>query len=104
MKYIIFSKFNSHHYLFLSYFIISTTRAIINLKFVSTQDIISSFHSYYISSLSDFVSIIPILIIKKRSKSSKDNGDGGVGGLNPIELLYTDLYMENISLPIYILL
>ena len=69
MKYLIFSKLNRNHFLFLSYFIISMIRNIVNNKINKSKDIIETFHKYYISSLSDLLSIIPIIIIEVRSKS-----------------------------------
>ena len=69
MKYLIFSKLNRNHFLFLSYFIISIIRNIVNSKIKTSKDIIQTFHKYYISSLSDLLSIIPLIIIKVRSKS-----------------------------------
>jgi len=73
MKYLIFSKLNRNHFLFLSYFIISMIRNIVNSKIKTSKDIskdiIQTFHKYYISSLSDLLSIIPLIIIKVRSKS-----------------------------------
>ena len=67
MKYIIFSELNKNHFLFLSYFILSVIIALSN-NHITTKDIIGSFHQTYIFRLSDFLSIIPFLIIKVRSK------------------------------------
>ena len=44
-------------------------RNIVNNKIKTSKDIIQTFHKYYISSLSDLLSIIPLIIIKVRSKS-----------------------------------
>ena len=44
-------------------------RNIVNNKINKSKDIIETFHKYYISSLSDLLSIIPLIIIKVRSKS-----------------------------------
>ena len=69
MKYIIFSKLNRNHFLFLSYFIIAIIKDIVNKYIIiKTNDLIKTFHKYYINSLSDFLSIIPFIIIKVRSK------------------------------------
>jgi len=73
MKYFLFTKLNFDHFLFLSYFIINTVRSIIQDFNKPTKDIVLSFHNCYIYTLSDFLSIIPILIIKHRSKSLKNN-------------------------------
>ena len=68
MKYLIISELNRNHFLFLSYFIIATIKMIVKRYITSTDDIIKTFHDYYIDSLSDFLSIIPFIIIKLRSK------------------------------------
>ena len=70
MKYLIFSELNRNYFLFLSYFIISIIKEIVNKYITSTKDIIQTFNKYYIYSLSDFLSIIPLIIIKVRSKSA----------------------------------
>ena len=69
MKYLIFAELNRNHFLFLTYFIISFIKAIFNRYIKTTEDIVESFHVYYIYTLSDFLSIIPVIIIKMRSKS-----------------------------------
>ena len=75
MKYLIFSKLNRNHFLFLSYFIISIIKDIVNTNIKASKDIIQTFHKYYIISLSDLLSIIPLIIIKIRSKGiSKKQG------------------------------
>ena len=68
MKYIIFSELNRNHFLFLTYFILSVIKEIINININITKDLVQSFHQFYISTLSDFLSIIPFIIIKVRSK------------------------------------
>ena len=73
MKYFLFTKFNFDHFLFLSYFIVNTIKSIIDRLNKPTKDIISSFHNCYLYTLSDFLSIIPILIIKHRSKGLRNN-------------------------------
>ena len=73
MKYFIFTKFNFNHILFLSYFIINNIKTILKKLYNPTKDIIASFFSNYLASFSDFLSIIPVLIIKKRTKNSKYN-------------------------------
>ena len=70
MKYLIFAELNRNHFLFLTYFIISFIKAIVNRYIKTTEDIVESFHVYYIYTLSDFLSIIPLIIIKVRSKST----------------------------------
>ena len=73
MKYLIFSKLNRNYFLFLSYFIITIIKDIVNKYITSSDDIIHSFHRYYIYTLSDFLSIIPFIIIKVRSKGISKN-------------------------------
>ena len=68
MKYIIFSEFNKNHFLFLTFFIISAILKLININIKATKDLVQSFHQFYISTLSDLLSIIPFIIIKVRSK------------------------------------
>ena len=63
MKYLIFSELNKNHFLFLSFFIITIIKEIVNRQIKSTQDVVHTFHKYYIYTLSDFLSIIPIIII-----------------------------------------
>ena len=70
MKYIIFSELNRNHFLFLTYFIISVVKSINNRYIRTTQDLVESFNQYYIYTLSDFISIIPLIIIKVRSKNT----------------------------------
>ena len=71
MKYLVFATPNSNHFLFLSFSILLIIRTIITEQSQLTQDIVENFHFSYLYSLSDFLSIIPIIIINKRSKSSK---------------------------------
>ena len=106
MKYLIFSKLNRNHFLFLSYFIISILKELVNknlspgndanytidLKYI--RDIVYSFNKYYINSLSDFLSIIPIIIIKVRSKSiSTKNQESSTRteASGSIKFIYTDV-------------
>ena len=76
MKYFIFSKLNRNHFLFLSYFIISIIKDIVNINIKASKDVIQTFHKYYIISLSDLLSIIPLIIIKIRSKSISNKKQG----------------------------
>ena len=97
MKHFIFQKFNITHFLFLSYFIITTLRGLINLT-KDTKDICSIFNYYYLCSFSDFVSIIPILIIVKRIKSSKINDNEETteqSNKNDKYLIYVDQVVKN---------
>lgn len=91
MKYLIFPELNKNHFLFLSYFIISTIEELIHYFYKSTNDIIGTFHQYYVYSLSDFLAIIPFIIIKIRSRSiskkeiSKNNE-------NSIQYIYNNTF------------
>ena len=73
MKYLIFSKLNKNHFLFLSYFIIAIIDELCNKYMKSTDDIAGTFHKNYIYSLSDLLSIIPFIIIKIRSRNTSNN-------------------------------
>ena len=73
MKYIIFSELNRNHFLFLSYLIIAIIIEIDNQHITSSNDIVNTFHKCFLHTLSDFLSIIPFIIITIRSKGvSKD--------------------------------
>ena len=96
MKYFLFPKFNCNHFLFISYFFISSIRELINRKMRYTKDIISTFNYYYLSSLSDFISIFPIIIIKFRSRRSKIYNDEDINtrkNSDKEQLIYNN--MEN---------
>ena len=71
MKYFLFPKLNSNHFLFLTYFVIYTVRTLIKEKSHTTNDICETFNYYYLYSFSDFLSIIPLIIIQKRTKTTK---------------------------------
>ena len=88
MKYLIISELNRNHFLFLSYFIIATIKMIVKRYITSTDDIIKTFHDYYIDSLSDFLSIIPLIIIKVRTKglSRNDQIENEVKSIEKIHL------------------
>ena len=95
MKYFIFSKLNRNHFLFLSHFAITIILDIVNEYIYLSNDLIFSFNKSYIYSLSDFLTLIPVIIIKKRSKSiSKENqesfkNDRTVSNID-IKYIYTD--------------
>ena len=90
MKYIIFAEFNRNHFLFLSYFIIVIIKEVINELYGSTKDIIASFVKYYSYSISDILSIIPIIIITIRSKSVQKDTLINKRANTDIILLYAD--------------
>ena len=68
MKYLIFAELSRNHFLFLTYFILSIIKEIVNHYIVSSNDAIHTFNKYYMCTLSDLLSIIPLTIIKMRSK------------------------------------
>ena len=73
MKYIIFSELNRNHFLFLSYLIIAIIIEINNQHITSSDDIVNTFHKCFLHTLSDFLSIIPFIIITIRSKGVSKN-------------------------------
>ena len=96
MKYLIFSELNRNHFFFLSYFIITIIKDFINRYIASGRDIIFKFNQYYIYSLSDFLSIIPFIIIKVRSKGiSKNDKESLTDNIREsslsIKYIYTDI-------------
>ena len=97
MKNFLFTKFNYNHFFFLSYFIIHVIKAIINKIDNPTNDIAETFNYYYVYTLSDFLSIIPVLIIKKRSRSSRIKEINTKEVSSKEELIYIDANAENRS-------
>ena len=104
MKYIIFEKPNKYHFLFLLYFIIKLIDEIIDKYIKTTSDIVHTFHKDYLGSMSDFLSIIPYIIIKVRSKSiskdklineNKPENANDIELNNDIEYIYSDMNAEN---------
>ena len=96
MKYLIFSELNRNHFFFLSYFIITIIKDFINRYIASGRDVIFKFNQYYIYSLSDFLSIIPFIIIKVRSKGiSKNDKESLTDNIREsslsIKYIYTDI-------------
>ena len=102
MKYLIFSELSRNHFLFLSYFIISIIKNIVNKYIVSTKDLIHTFNKYYMCTLSDLLSVIPLIIIKIRSKdilnkpkeNIKSNSDDKTES-SDINYIYTDYAQRN---------
>ena len=97
MKYFLFPKFNCNHFLFLSYFLISVIKELIILLEKPNADIAETFNYYYIYTSSDFLSIIPVLIIKIRSRSSKIKEINIQNNSNKDKLIYKDANVENRS-------
>ena len=96
MKYLIFSELQRNHFLFLSYLIISIIKNFNNRYRISGDDIIFEFNRYNIFILSDFLSIIPVIIIKVRSKGNsekyqEDFKDNSSKTSNDIKYIYTDV-------------
>ena len=90
MKYFIFSKLNKNHFLFLTYFFISIGLEIVNKYVVSGKDIIFELNRFYIYTLSHFLSIIPLIIIKIRTRGIKRNQSYKNIALYNINFIYTD--------------
>ena len=86
MKYIIISGLNRNYFLFLSYFIITMIRQITSNYITTTKDIINIFHKYYIHTLSNFISIIPFIVIKIRSKGISRNSTNKLNSKRKIKL------------------
>ena len=102
MKYVIFSKLNKNHFLFLSFIIIKIIDELCRNYMEKVDDIIRIFHHNYIGSLSDFLSIIPFIIIKIRSKDISKNElkkenikEKEQDSNNAIEYIYSDQKTEN---------
>ena len=98
MKYLLITKFNVNHFLFLSYLVLTFIFKLIGYYINSTDDISATFHSYYIASLSDFLSIIPFLIIKIRSQSSRVSDIKRINtqkSYNSELLIYNDISIDN---------
>ena len=102
MKYLIFSELSRNHFLFLSYFIISIIKNIVNKQIKTTKDLIQTFNTYYMCTLSDLLSVIPLIIIKIRSKdilnkpreNTKSNSDDRTES-SDINYIYTDYAQRN---------
>ena len=102
MKYVIFSKLNKNHFLFLSFIIIKIIDELCHNYMEKVDDIIRIFHHNYIGSLSDFLSIIPFIIIKIISKDISKNElkkenikEKEQDSNNDIEYIYSDQKTEN---------
>ena len=103
MKYVIVSKLNKNHFFFLSYFIFKIIEGLCNKYSQTTQDIVGIFHHNYIDSMSDFLSIIPYIIIKIRSRNISKNKlnkenikEKEQDSNNNIEYIYSDPKRDNI--------
>ena len=95
MKCIQLNKFDIRYLLFLMYFIISIAIDLIKHYCDTTDDIIEEFHQRVIYSLSDFLSVIPIIIIKVRSKGIKGkNILPEMNNKNEIELIFYETQYE----------
>ena len=70
-KYILFPKLHLKHLLFLFFFVISCIKKGLQIFFESNQRIEIEFLKLYIYDFGDFLSIIPLMIIKKRMKNKK---------------------------------
>jgi len=74
-KYFLFPKLYSKHLLFLYFFIISCFKRGIQIFFEKEQKLAIEFIELYLFDLGDFLSIIPLLIMKKRMKDERKNNN-----------------------------
>ena len=72
-KYLLFPKLYPKHLLFLYFFIISCLKKGIQIFFEDEQGLAIEFIELYIFDFGDFLSIIPLLIMKKRMKNEKED-------------------------------
>lgn len=70
-KYLLFPKLHLKHLLFLFFFLISCIKKSIQIYFEQSHKISIDFIKLYIYDLGDFLSIIPLLIIKYRMRNIK---------------------------------
>ena len=70
-KYLLFPKLHLKHLLFLFFFVISCIKKGMQIYFEQNQRIEIEFLKLYIYDFGDFLSIIPLMIIKKRMKKKK---------------------------------
>ena len=71
-KYIFLPKLELKHLLFLAFFIVTCVKKGFQIKFELDQKVSIEFIKLYIYDFGDFLSIIPLLIMKKRMKNEKD--------------------------------
>ena len=72
-KYILFPKLDLKYLLFLFFFIVSIIRSLMKNYIEDNEGLSVEFLELYINIISDFISIIPVLIILKRTKSTKND-------------------------------
>ena len=72
-KYFLFPKLYSKHLLFLYFFIISCFKRGIQIFFEKEQKLAIEFIELYLFDLGDFLSIIPLLVMKKRMMDERNN-------------------------------
>ena len=70
-KYLLFPKLHLKHLLFLFFFVISCIKKGMQIYFEQNQRIEIEFLKLYIYDFGDFLSIIPLIIMKKRMKNKK---------------------------------
>ena len=72
-KYLLFPKLYPKHLLFLYFFIISCLKKGIQIFFEEEQGLAIEFIELYLFDFGDFLSIIPLLIMKKRMKNERED-------------------------------
>ena len=93
-KYIFFTKPHLNHLWFLLFFIISMTKTYFIYNFPQNQTFVRGFFCLYLYNFGDFISIIPVLIIKIRTKSKKNDIDYQKANQNDINYIYTNIEKE----------
>ena len=95
-KYFFFEKPHLNHILFLLYFLISLAENSIGDIFETTNNISTPFFEVYIYNLSDFLSIIPFLIIKARIRKKNPFKTFTTMHSNmELDLIYNNRALEN---------
>ena len=76
-KYFYFPKFRLKHFLFLAYFLFICAKRGIQIVFKIEKSIPMEFIKLFIYDFGDFLSIIPLIIMKKRMKSKNESNLNG---------------------------
>ena len=93
-KYCFIAKPHLKHLLFLFYFLVSLAENIIQDFFDNENNLATPFFDIYIYILSDFLAIIPFLIVKNRTKSDILKTPT-IHSDNDLELIYNDKGLYN---------
>ena len=87
-KYFYFPKFNLKHFLFLVFFLFTCIKKGIQIVFKLEQKIPIEFIKLYIYDLGDFLSIIPLIIMKKRLQNNNITDQNEVNDFKYIASYY----------------